>query len=140
VAATHVPARAPRRDRARAFGRSSCDEGFQFETRRCAACPPTSSSRAAGPGEAVARGHACFAIGAWLWRSGEREASKRWFEEAVAAQPDNWAFRRQKMVVADDAAIGNFAATPEFFGAVQKTAAEGKRYYALIDMPGMPSE
>ena len=98
------------------------------------------SKRAQGPGETAARGHACFAIGAWLWRSGEREASKRWFEEAVAAQPENWAFRRQKIAVADDAAIGNFAATPEFFGAVQETAAAGKRYYELIDMPGMPSE
>ena len=88
----------------------------------------------------AARGHACFAIGAWLWRNGEREASKRFFDDAVAAQPDNWAFRRQKIAVADDAAIGNFAATPEFFGAVQKTAAEGKRYYDLIDMPGMPRE
>ena len=102
--------------------------------------PEEISKRAQGPGEAAARGHACFAIGAWLWRSGEREASKRWFEDAVAAQPDNWAFRRQKIAVADEAAIGNFAATPEFFGAVQETAAEGKRYYELIDMPGMPSE
>jgi hypothetical protein len=107
---------------------------------RFALSPEEVSKRAHGPGDAAARGHACFAIGAWLWRSGEREASKRWFEEAVAAQPDNWAFRRQKIAVADEAAIGNFAATPEFFGAVQKTAAEGKRYYDLIDMPGMPSE
>jgi len=91
-------------------------------------------------GETAARGQACFALGAWLWRNGKREASTRWFEEAVAAQPDNWAFRRQKIAVADDAAIGNFAATPEFWQAVQATAAAGKRYYDLIEMPGMPRE
>lgn len=107
---------------------------------RFALSPAEAAKRAHGPGAEAARGHACFAIGAWLWRNGEREASKRFFDDAVAAQPDNWAFRRQKIAVADDAAIGNFAATPEFFGAVQKTAAEGKRYYDLIDMPGMPRE
>jgi hypothetical protein len=71
---------------------------------------------------------------------GEREAARRWLDEAVALQPDNWAFRRQKIAVADDAAIGNYAATPEFWTAVQRTATEGKRYYDLIDMPGMPKE
>jgi hypothetical protein len=102
--------------------------------------PAEVAKRAHGPGQAAARGHACFALGAWLWRSGKQDASKRWFEEAVAAQPDNWAFRRQKIAVADDSAIGNFAATPEFWKAVQTNAARGKRYYDLIDMPGMPSE
>ncbi len=107
---------------------------------RFAFAPEEVAKRAHGPGDAAARGHACFALGAWLWRNGQAEASKRWLEEAVALQPDNWAFRRQKIAVADDAAIGNFAATPEFFQAVQTTAAAGKRYYDLIDMPGMPTE
>ncbi len=107
---------------------------------RFALSPAEVAKRAHGPGEAAARGHACFALGAWLWRSGKQEASKRWLEEAVAAQPDNWAFRRQKIAIADDSAIGNFAATPEFWKAVQTNAARGKRYYDLIDMPGMPSE
>jgi hypothetical protein len=107
---------------------------------RFALSPDEVARRAPGPDEAAARGHACFALGAFLWRKGEREASKRWFEAAVAAQPDNWAFRRQKIAVADDAAVGNYAATPEFWQAVQATAAAGKRYYDLIDMPGMPRE
>jgi hypothetical protein len=107
---------------------------------RFALSPAAVAKHAHGPGDAAARGQACFALGAWLWRNGQREASKRWFEEAVAAQPENWVFRRQKIAVADDAAIGNFAATPEFFQAVQTNAAAGKRYYDLIDMPGMPSE
>jgi len=104
------------------------------EKSRFALSPAEVAKRAHGPGECAARGHACFAIGAWLWRNGKRDASKRWFEEAVAAQPDNWAFRRQKIAVAEDAAIGNFAATPEFWLAVQKTAAAGERYYDLIDV------
>ncbi len=107
---------------------------------RFALSPAEVERRAQGPGEQAARGHACFAIGAWLWRNGERDASKRWFEAAVSAQPENWAFRRQKIALADDAAIGNFAATPEFWTAVQKTAEAGERYYDLIDMPGMPTE
>jgi hypothetical protein len=96
--------------------------------------------RAPGLDEKAARAHACFALGAWLWRNGKREASQRWFEEAVALQPDNWAFRRQKIAVADDAAVGNYAATPEFWQNVQRVASEGKRYYDRIDMPGMPEE
>ncbi len=107
---------------------------------RFAFSPEQVAARAHGPGDAAARGHACFALGAWLWRNGQADAAKRWFAEAVEAEPDNWAFRRQKIAVADDAAVGNFAATPEFFQAVQATAAAGKRYYDLIDMPGMPSE
>jgi hypothetical protein len=96
--------------------------------------------RAPGVDANGARAHACFALGAWLWRHGQHDASRRWLEEAVTLQPDNWAFRRQKIAVADDAAIGNYAATPEFWQEVQRTAKEGKRYYDLIDMPGMPRE
>jgi hypothetical protein len=107
---------------------------------RFALSPAQVAERVHGPGEAAARGHACFALGAWLWRNGKRDAAKPWFEAAVAAQPDNWAFRRQKIAVADESAIGNYAATPEFWAAVQATAAAGKRYYDLIDMPGMPKE
>jgi len=107
---------------------------------RFAFSPEQVAARAHGLGDAAARGHACFALGAWLWRSGQGDAAKRWFEEAVAAQPDNWAFRRQKIAVDNAAAVGNFAATPEFFQAVQANAAAGKLYYDLIDMPGMPSE
>jgi len=110
------------------------------EKSRFALSPAEVARRARGIGDAAARGHACFALGAWLWRNGQRDASKRWLEEAVAAQPENWAFRRQKIALADDAAIGNFAATPEFWGAVQKTAEAGERYYDLIDMPGMPED
>jgi hypothetical protein len=107
---------------------------------RFALSPAEVAKRAHGPGEAAARGHACFALAAWLWRHGKQDASKRWFEAAVAAQPDNWAFRRQKIAVADDAAVGNYAATPEFWAAVRATADAGRRYYDRIDMPGMPED
>jgi hypothetical protein len=107
---------------------------------RFALSPAEVAKRAAGPGAAAARGHACFALGAWLWRNGKPEASQRWLEEAVALQPDNWAFRRQKIALADAAAIGNYAATPEFWEAVRATADAGKRYYERIDMPGMPKD
>jgi hypothetical protein len=107
---------------------------------RFALPPEEVARRAQGPGDEAARGHACFALGAWLWRHGQRDAARRWLEEAVTLQPDNWAFRRQKIALADEAAIGNYAATPEFWQAVRDTAAAGKRYYDLIDMPGMPRE
>lgn len=107
---------------------------------RFAFSPEQVAAHVREPGDASSRGHACFALAAWLWRNGQREASKRWFDAAVEAQPDNWTFRRQKIAVADDAAIGNFAATPEFFQTAKRQVAEGKRYYDLIDMPGMPSE
>lgn len=81
-----------------------------------------------------------FALGAWLWRHGQAAAARRWLEEAVSLDPDNWAFRRQKIAVENDAAIGNYAATPEFWENVRRVAAEGKRYYDRIDMPGMPEE
>ncbi len=110
------------------------------EKSRFALSPEEVAQRAGGLDEQAARAHACFALGAWLWRQGERAAAQRWLEEAVALQPDNWAFRRQKIALADEAAIGNYAATPEFWQNVQRTAAEGKRYYDLIDMPGMPRE
>jgi hypothetical protein len=107
---------------------------------RFALPPDEVARRAPGPSADAARAHACFALGAWLWRNGKTEASKRWLEEAVRLQPDNWAFRRQKIAVADEAAVGNYAATPEFWQNVQRIAAEGKRYYDTIDMPGMPSD
>lgn len=107
---------------------------------RFALSPDEVARRAPGPSAEAARAHACFALGAWLWRNGQPEASRRWLEEAVTLQPDNWAFRRQKIAVADDAAVGNYAATPEFWQEVQRTAKEGKRYYDLIDMPGMPKD
>jgi hypothetical protein len=97
---------------------------------RFALAPDEVARRARGPGEAGARGHACFALGAWLWRHGQRAAAGPWLEEAVRLRPESWAFRRQKIAVADEAAIGNFAATPE----------AGGRYYDRIDMPGMPED
>jgi len=107
---------------------------------RFALSPDEVARRAPGASEKSARGHACFALGAWLWRHGQAAASRRWLEEAVSLDPDNWAFRRQKIAVENDAAIGNYAATPEFWENVRRVAAEGKRYYDRIDMPGMPEE
>ena len=110
------------------------------EKSRFAFSPDEVERRAQAPSADAARAYACFALGAWLWRQGRHEASRRWLEEAVALQPDNWAFRRQKIAVADDAAVGNYAATPEFWQSVQRIASEGKRYYDRIDMPGMPKD
>ena len=78
-----------------------------------------------------------FRLGAWLTREGHGEAGQRYLEEAVRLRPESWNFRRQKIVLADPALAGQFAATPEYWQAVQ--ALGDDHYYAPIEMEGLPS-
>lgn len=77
-----------------------------------------------------------FQIGAYLYRHGETQAAQPFLEEAVRLRPDAWTFLRQRIAVASEEAVGNFAATPEYWEAVKRLG--DRPYYAPIDMPGMP--
>ena len=57
--------------------------------------------------------------------------------DAVRLRPENWSFRRQRIVLSDPALTGQFAATPEYWEAVQALGEEG-RYYPQISMEGIP--
>lgn len=82
------------------------------------------------------RAAAEFRLGVWLQCHGEAEAAKSYFEEAVRLRPESWNFRRQKIVLSDPSLTGQFAATPEFWQAVQALGDEF--YYPPIEMQGMP--
>ena len=56
--------------------------------------------------------------------------------EAVRLRPGSWTFRRQKIAAANEEAVGELAATPEYWEAVNKLG--DRPYYEPIDMPGMP--
>lgn len=99
---------------------------------RFALPPEEIARRSRGPGDAAARAQACFQLAAWLWRHGDADAARPYFEEAVRLRPESWTFRRQKLAVADAAAIGNFAAGPEYWEAVQ--ALGDRPYYAPPDL------
>ena len=92
--------------------------------------------RLSSPSERDSLATAHFQLGAYLFRRGEAEAGRPHLEEAVRLRPESWTFRRQKIAIADEAAIGDFAATPEFWNAVQALGTDP--YYHPIDMPGMP--
>ncbi|NNL84248.1 MAG: thioredoxin family protein, partial [Myxococcales bacterium] len=56
-----------------------------------------------------------FQLGAHLYASGEHDAAKPFFEEAVRLEPHVWTYRRQKIAVAEDEAVGEIAASPEYW-------------------------
>ena len=74
-----------------------------------------------------------FQLGAHLYGAGRREAAASYFEEAVRLEPHAWTYRRQKIAVADDEAVGELAATPEYWEAVHSLG--DKPYYEPVDMP-----
>jgi hypothetical protein len=92
--------------------------------------------RMRGGGGADAIAAANFRLGAWLHRSGHPDAARKYLDEAVRLRPESWCYRRQKIVLSDPALTGQFAATPEYWEAVQALG-EGF-YYEPIDMKGMP--
>jgi hypothetical protein len=77
-----------------------------------------------------------FQIGAYLYRHREIEAAQPFLEEAARLRPDAWTFLRQKIAIASEEAVGDFAATPEYWEAVKRLG--DRPYYPPIDMPGMP--
>ena len=80
---------------------------------------------------------ASFRLGVWLTKQGHGDAGQKFLDEAVKLRPENWSFRRQKIVLADPALTGQFAATPEYWQAVMALGDEG-HYYPPIDMEGLP--
>ena len=82
------------------------------------------------------RAAASFRLGVWLQKHGHGEAARKHLDEAVSLRPESWSYRRQKIVLADPALTGQFAATPEYWQAVQGLG--DRFYYPPIEMEGMP--
>ncbi len=82
--------------------------------------------------EEMATAQAMFRLGQFLIRHGERDEGARWLAEASRRHPDSWCIWRQQAGVNE---MG-FAALPDFWERVD--ALGDKRYYARVDMPGMP--
>lgn len=82
--------------------------------------------------EAMAEAYAAFRLGQYLMRQGQKEEGERWLGEASRLHPDSWAMWRQKAGVNE---MG-LAALPDFWERVDALGA--RRYYAPVDMPGMP--
>ena len=80
----------------------------------------------------VARAQALFRLGQVLVRRGEREEGERWIREASRLHPESWCIWRQGAGVNET----GLAALPDFWQRVD--ALGDDRYYARIDMPGMP--
>ena len=96
-----------------------------FDSERARACAPR-------PTEDVARAHVAFRLGQHLIRHGQAEEGDRWLAEASRLHPDSWAMWRQRAGVTE---LG-LAAQPDFWARVDALAE--RRYYAPIDMEGMP--
>jgi hypothetical protein len=98
--------------------------------------PEEVERRLQAPSERDSLATAYFQIGASLYRHGEAQAAQTFLDEAVRLCPEAWTFRRQKIAVASEQAVGDFAATPEYWEAVNELG--DRPYYSPIDMPGMP--
>jgi len=82
--------------------------------------------------EDAARAQAFFRLSQALLRRGRRDEAERMSREASRLWPDSWCIWRQSAGVNE---MG-FAALPDFW---QRVDALGEdRYYARVDMPGMP--
>jgi AhpC/TSA family len=83
--------------------------------------------------EEMAQAHAAFRLGQYLHRQGEKEEGDRWLAEASRLHPESWCMWRQQAGVNE---LG-LAALPDFWERVDALGA--RRYYAPVDMPGMPA-
>jgi tetratricopeptide (TPR) repeat protein len=82
--------------------------------------------------EDAATAQALFRLAQALFRRGERDEAERWMREASRLHPESWCIWRQGAGVTE---LG-LAAQPDFWARVD--ALGSKRYYAQVDMPGMP--
>jgi hypothetical protein len=94
--------------------------------------PADARTRVALPTEESAEAHALFRLGQALLRRGEQAEGQHWLLEASRRHPDSWCIWRQQAGVTE---LG-LAAQPDFWTRVD--ALGDRRYYARIDMPGMP--
>ena len=84
------------------------------------------------PTPEVARAHAAFRLGQHLMRTGRADEGGQWLAEASRLHPDSWCIWRQRAGVNE---LG-LASLPDFWARVD--ALGERRYYAPVDMPGMP--
>ena len=82
--------------------------------------------------EDMAAAQAIFRLGQFLMRHGEAEEGARWLREAARLHPDSWCLWRQQAGVTE---LG-LASLPDFWERVDTLG--DRRYYAPVDMPGMP--
>jgi hypothetical protein len=82
--------------------------------------------------EDAATAQAMFRLAQFLIRHGEQAEAERWIREASRLHPESWCIWRQGAGVTE---LG-LAAQPDFWERVDALGA--KRYYAHVDMPGMP--
>jgi hypothetical protein len=82
--------------------------------------------------EDAATAQAMFRLAQFLIRHGEQAEAERWIREASRLHPESWCIWRQGAGVTE---LG-LAAQPDFWDRVDALGA--KRYYAHVDMPGMP--
>lgn len=75
---------------------------------------------------------AMFRLGQFLIRRGEIAEGDHWLQEASLRHPESWCIWRQRAGVTE---LG-LAAQPDFWARVD--ALGDKRYYAPVDMKGMP--
>jgi AhpC/TSA family len=94
--------------------------------------PEGARARVTVPTERVARAHAAFRLGQYLIRKGHAEEGDRWLAEASELHPESWAIWRQRAEVNE---LG-LASSPAFWERVD--ALGQRRYYAPVDMEGMP--
>src|SRR5262245_38630266 len=80
----------------------------------------------------IAQAHAHFRLGQHLLRRGLRAPAEAQFAEARRLHPDSWNIWRQTAAI-DERGL---AAGPEFW--VRVDALGSRRYYAPVDMEGMP--
>ena len=102
---------------------SASEHAFDTERARSHVPPPT---------DEVARAHVAFRLGQYLIRTGRAAEGDRWLEEASRLHPDSWCIWRQRAGVTD---LG-LAAQPDFWARVD--ALGERKYYAAVDMTGMP--
>jgi len=84
------------------------------------------------PTDDQARAHVLFRLGQHLIRHGQPAEGDRWLAEASRLHPESWAIWRQRAGVTE---LG-LAALPDFWARVDALGA--RRYYAPVDMEGMP--
>lgn len=82
--------------------------------------------------EDAATAQAMFRLAQFLIRHGEQAEAERWIRDASRLHPESWCIWRQGAGVTE---LG-LAAQPDFWERVDALGA--KRYYAHVDMPGMP--
>ena len=125
VAKTTADARATYLDAIRDWVRRGPASEHAFDAVRARAHAPQ-------PTAEEAQAHVAFRLGQQLIRHGQSAEGDRWLAEASRLHPESWAMWRQRAGVSD---LG-LASLPDFW--VRVDALGERRYYAPVDMKGMP--